>query len=98
MSGANSLAMGITTDLKWGGGGEQAPLNPSSHLHIKSHSYPVLVFGEVPEGSQVFCISHGRLQTSSEGHVDVEAHSWSAAHLHAHTHKTSKLRENQEQL
>lgn len=61
----------------------------ASHLRVKSHfDYQVLVFTEVPEGSQVLCISHGRLQASSEGNVDVKANTRSAAHLHAGTHKT----------
>lgn len=35
----------------------------------------------VPEGSQVFCISHGRVETSGEGNVNVEPDSRATAHL-----------------
>lgn len=34
-----------------------------------------------PKSSQVICITHGRLQSSCEGHVHVEAHTCSTAHL-----------------
>lgn len=41
----------------------------------------------LPEGSQIFHISHGRLQTTCEGHVHVEAYTRPRAHLvHKHTH------------
>lgn len=37
--------------------------------------------GQLPEGCQVLCISHGGVKATSESHVDVEAHAWPCAHL-----------------
>lgn len=36
---------------------------------------------QVPEGSQVLCVSHGGIKASSERHINVEPDSRPTAHL-----------------
>lgn len=40
----------------------------------------------VPESSKVLCISHGGIEASSEGNIDVEPDSRTAAHLQEEAH------------
>lgn len=48
----------------------------------------------VPEGSQVLHISHGRVEASGEGNIDVEADSGPAAHLQREACDSHSCRNN----
>lgn len=37
--------------------------------------------GYSPEGCQVLGVSHGGIEATREGHVDIETHAWPCAHL-----------------
>lgn len=61
---------------------------PSKTLPNKTDSKTIQVVSFVlPKSSEVLCIPHGRLQSSSEGHVHIEAHTCSSADLqHTQAH------------
>lgn len=90
--GRGGAPRGGSEGLRQGGGGQSPCELGTQGGAQKGPRMPWGREGHAPEGGQVLGVSHGGVQAAGEGHVDVEAHARSRAHLcEAETHTSQTL-------